>query len=110
MSKSTYQTAKAVRMPLTPKRLHNHIRHGLPTLAALGTVPISVAVAAPRIAVLLNKRRASIERIAALRTEKVASVPLSAASNNHLTFDRRLARFAARAEHFVEVECAVEAH
>jgi len=97
-------------MPLAPQRLHHHIRHRLPTLAALGTVPVSVAIATPRIAILLDERRAGIEWIAALRTEKVASVPFGATSNNNFAFDWCLARLAARAEHFVEVERAVEAH
>jgi hypothetical protein len=97
-------------MPLAPQRLHNHIRHWLPALAALGTVPISVAIATPRIAILLDERRASIERIAALRTEEMAGVPFGSTSNDDFTFDWCLARLAARAEHFVEVERAVEAH
>ena len=67
-----------------------------------------MAVATPRIAILFNERRACIERIAALRAEEVAGVPFSATGNDDFAFDRRLARFAARAEHFVEVERAVE--
>ena len=105
----TYQTAKAVRMPLAPQRLYHHIRHRLPTLTALGTVPVGVAIATPRITILLNERRARIEWIAALRTEEVPGVPLGATSNNDFAFDRRLARLAARAEHLVEVQRAVEA-
>lgn len=97
-------------MPLAPQCLHHHIRHWLPTLAALGTVPVSVAIATPRIPILLDERCAGIKRITTLRTEEMAGVPLSATSNNDFAFDRRLARLAARAEHFVEVECAVEAH
>jgi len=97
-------------MPLAPQRLHHHIRHRLPALAALGTVPIRVAVATPRVAILLDERRAGIERIAALCAEEVPGVPFGAASDDDFAFDRRLARFAARAEHLVEVECAVEAH
>jgi len=97
-------------MPLAPQRLHHNIRHRLPALAALGTIPISVAVATPRVAILLDKRRTRIEWIAALRAEEVASVPFGTASDDDFAFDRRLARFAARAEHFVEVERAVEAH
>ena len=96
-------------MPLAPQRLHHHIRHRLPALAALRTVPVSMAIATPRIAIFLHERRASIERITTLRAEKVPSVPLSATSNDDFAFDWRLARFAARAEHFVEVERAVEA-
>ena len=69
-----------------------------------------MAVATPRISILLDERRARIEWIAALRAEKVASVPFSTASNNDFALNRGLARFAARAEYFVEVECAVEAH
>ena len=97
-------------MPLAPQRLHHHIRHRLPALPTLCTVPVSVAIATPRIAIFLNERRASIERIATLRAEEVPSVPFGAASNNNFTLNWRLARFAARAEHFVEVERAVEAH
>lgn len=97
-------------MPLSPQRLDHNIRHRFPALATLGTVAISMAVAAPRVAILLDKRRTSVERIATLRAEEVASVPFRAARNNDLAFDRRLARFAARAEHLVEVEGAVEAH
>jgi hypothetical protein len=69
-----------------------------------------MAVTAPRVPVFLDERRASIERITTLRAEEVASMPLSTARNNDLAFDRCLARFAARAEHLVEVEGAVEAH
>lgn len=69
-----------------------------------------MAIATPRISILLDERRASIERVAALRTEEVSSVPFGATSNNHFALDGCLARFAARAEHFVEVESAVEAH
>lgn len=96
-------------MPLTPQRLNHNICHRLAALAALRTVPVSMAVATPCIAIFLDERRASIERIATLRAEKVPSVPLSATSNDNLALDRSLARFAARAEHFVEVERAVEA-
>ena len=96
-------------MPLAPQRLHHHIRHRLPALAALGTVPISMAIATPRIAILLDERRAGIERVAALCAEKVACVPLGAASHDDLAFDGGLARLAARAEHLVKVQRAVEA-
>ena len=96
-------------MPLAPQRLHHHIRHRLPTLPTLGTVAMRVAVAAPRIPILLHKRRASIERVAALCAEKVACVPLGAASHDDLAFDGGLARLAARAEHLVKVQRAVEA-
>lgn len=97
-------------MPLAPQRLHHHIRHRLPALATLGTVSVGVTVATPRISILLDERSAGIEWITALRTEEVTGVPLGATSNNDFAFDRRLARLAARAEHFVEVERAVEAH
>jgi hypothetical protein len=97
-------------MPLAPQRLNHHIRHRLPALTTLRTVAISMAVTAPRVPVFLDERRASIERITTLRAEEVASMPLSTARNNDLAFDRCLARFAARAEHLVEVEGAVEAH
>jgi hypothetical protein len=96
-------------MPLAPQRLDNHIRHRLPTLPTLGTVAVRVAVAAPRVPILLHERRARIERIAALRAEEVAGVPLGAASHYNLAFDGCLARLAARAEHLVEVQRAIEA-
>lgn len=96
-------------MPLTPQRLDNNIRHRLPALPALRAVPVRVAIAAPRIPILLHKRRAGIERIAALSAEEVSGVPLRAARDDDFTLDRRLARFAAGAEEFVEVEGAVEA-
>jgi hypothetical protein len=107
---NTYQTAEAVRMPLAPQRLNHHIRHRLAALTALGAVAISMTIAAPCVPILLDERRASIERITTLRAKEVSSMPLSTARNNDLAFDRRLARFAARAEHLVEVEGAVEAH
>ena len=69
-----------------------------------------MAIAAPRIAILLDERRAGIEWIATLRTEEVPGVPLRATSNDDLALDGCFARFAARAEHFVEVQRAVEAH
>jgi hypothetical protein len=97
-------------MPLAPQRLHHHIRHWLPALATFCTVPIGMAIATPRIAIFLNERCTGIEWVATLRAEEVPSVPLGTTSNDDLAFDRRLARFAARAEHFVEVERAVEAH
>lgn len=96
-------------MPLAPQRFHHHIRHRLPALATLRTVPVSMAVATPRIAIFLDERRASIEWITTLGTEEMTGVPLSATSDDDFAFNRRLARFAARAEHFVEVERAVEA-
>ena len=105
----TYQTAEAVLMPLTSKTFDNNIRNWLPALTALGTVPVGMAVATPRIPIFLNERRARVERIATLRAEEVAGMPFCTASNNDLTFDGCLARFAARAEHLVEVEGAVEA-
>lgn len=97
-------------MPLASQSLDHNIRHRLPTLATLGTVAISVAVATPRVPILLDKRRTSVKRITTLRAEKVTSMPFRAARNNDLAFDRRLARFAAWAEHFVEIEGAVEVH
>lgn len=97
-------------MPLAPQSLDHNIRHRLPALATLGTVAISMAVATPRVPVLFNKGCTSVERIATLCAEKVASVPFRAARNNDLAFDGCLARFAARAEHFMEIEGAVEAH
>ena len=96
-------------MPLAAQRLYYHVRNRLPTLAALRTVPVSMAVATPCIAILLNERRAGIKWITALRTEEMAGVPFSATGNDDFALDRRLARFAARAEHLVEVERAVEA-
>jgi hypothetical protein len=105
----TYQATETVRMPLAAQRLDNNIRHRLPTLPALGTVAVSVTVAAPRVPILLYKRRTGIEWVATLRAEKVTGVPLCAASHDDFAFDRGLARLAARAEHLVEVQRAVEA-
>lgn len=96
-------------MPLAAQCLDDNIRHRLPALPTLGAVAVRVAVAAPRVPILLDKRRASIERVAALRAEEVAGVPLGAASHDDLAFDRGLAGLAARAEHLVEVQRAVEA-
>jgi hypothetical protein len=68
-----------------------------------------VAIDTPSISILLHKRSARVEWIAALRAEEVSSVPLSTARHNHLTFNRCLARLASRREHLVEVEMAEEA-
>ena len=63
----------------------------------------------PRIAILLHKRRRAIKRVSALCAEEVADVPLGAARDNDLAFDRRLAAFATWREELVKVEMAVEA-
>jgi hypothetical protein len=97
-------------MPLAPQSLDHHIRHRLSTLTTLGTVPIGMAVATPRVPLLLDERRTGVKGISTLCAEEVACVPFRTARDNDFPLDRRLARFAARAEHFVEVECAVEAH
>lgn len=95
-------------MPLRPERLNNRIRNRLPTLPALRTIPISMAVNAPSIPLLLHKRRATIKRITALRAEEMTNVPLGTTRNHDLALDRRLAAFAARGEHLVEIKMAVE--
>lgn len=104
----TYQTAETVRMPLTPQRFDNHIRNRLAALPALRTIAVRVAITAPSVAILLDKRRARIERVAALCTEEVASMPLRATSDDDLALNGRLARFATRTEELVEVERAVK--
>jgi len=96
-------------MPLAAQRPDNNVRDRLPALPTLGTVAVRVAVAAPRVPILLHKRCASIKGITALCAEEVAGVPLGAACHDDLAFDGGLARLAARAEHFVEVQGAVEA-
>jgi hypothetical protein len=93
-------------MPLSPKRLDNRIRNGLAALLALCTVPMSMAIDAPRIPILLHKRRSGIKWITAL---KVSSMPFCTTRNNDFTLDGRLARLASRREHFVEIEMAEEA-
>lgn len=95
-------------MPLGPQCLDHRIRNGLATLLALGTVPMRMAIHTPSIPILLDERRARIKRITALRTEKVPSMPLRATRNNDFALNGRLARLAARREHFVEVEVAEE--
>jgi hypothetical protein len=96
-------------MPLAPQSLNDDIRHRLPTLPTLGTIAVCVAIAAPRVSILLYKRRTRIERVAALGAEEMACVPFGAASHDDFAFDGRLARLAARAEHLVEIQRAVEA-
>jgi len=105
----TYQTTEAVRMPLAAQRLDDHIRHRLPTLPTLGTVAVRVAVAAPRVPILLYERRARIERVAALRAEEMAGVPLGAACHDDFALDGSLAGLAARTKHLMEIQGAVEA-
>jgi hypothetical protein len=70
---------------------------------------MGVTVHTPSITILLHKWCRGIERIAALRAEKVSSMPFGSASYYDLTFDRCLARLAAGREHLVEVEMAEEA-
>lgn len=50
-------------MPLEPKRLQHRLGDGLAALLTLGRVAISVAVDAPSISVLLDKRRRRVERL-----------------------------------------------
>jgi hypothetical protein len=108
--KKTHRANKAFLVPLAIQRLHHHVRDGLPTPPAFGAVPVRVAIDTPRVPVLLHKRRLRIERVAALRAEEVADVPLGAARDNDLALDGRLARLAARREELVVVQVAVEAH
>lgn len=105
----TYHTSEASDMPLTPQRFHHCIRNRLATALALGTVAIRMAIDTPGIPIFFHKRGVGIERIAALRAEEVAGVPLGAAGDYDLALDGGLARFAARGEALVEVEVAVEA-
>ena len=95
-------------MPLRPQRLHHRIRNRLPTPLTLRAKPIRMAIDTPRVPLLLDKRHLRIKRIAALRAEKVARVPLRAARDDDLALDRGGAALAARAEAFVEVQVAVE--
>ena len=67
-----------------------------------------MAIDTPRVPLLLDKRHLRIKRIAALRAEKVAGVPLRAARDDDLALDRGGAALAARAEALVEVQVAVE--
>jgi hypothetical protein len=96
-------------MPLSPERLDHGIGNGLAAALALRAVAVRVAADAPRVAVLFDKGRRGIERVAALGAEKVARVPLGAARDNDFALDGRLARLAARGEELVEVERAEEA-
>lgn len=105
----TYLADKARLMPVPPQRLQHRLRDRLPAAPTLAAVPIRVTTHAPRVAVLLHERRAGIERIAALRAEEVARMPLRAARDDDLALDGRLTGLAARGEELVEVEMAVEA-
>jgi hypothetical protein len=96
-------------MPLGPESLDHGVRNRLAALLALGTVPVSMAIHTPRIPILFHKRCARIERIATLRAEKVAGVPLRTTGDDDLAFDGRFAALAARREHLMEVEMAEEA-
>lgn len=60
------------------------------------------------IVVFLHEGGVGIKRIATLRTEEMPNMPFSAGCDDHLSFDRRLAAFAARAEELVEIEVAVK--
>jgi len=95
-------------MPLRSQSLDNSIRHRLLAFPAFGRVAISVAVDAPCVPVFLNKWCFGVERIATLRTEKVASVPLRTTSNYYLALNRRFAALAPRTEELVEVEMAIK--
>jgi hypothetical protein len=68
-----------------------------------------MAIDTPRIAILLDKGRGGIKRIATLSAEKVSSMPFRTTRNNDLAFDGSLAALAAGRKQFVEVEVAVEA-
>ena len=89
--------------------LHNSVDNGLLALATLGAEPVRVTADTPRISIFLHKRRIAIEWIAALRAEKVTSVPLCSTRHDHLAFDRCLTALAPWAEKLVEVKMAVEA-
>jgi hypothetical protein len=96
-------------VPLGPERFDYGIGNGLAAPLALCAVAVRVAADAPRVAVLFDKRRRGVERVAALRAEKVARVPLGAARDNDFALDGRLARLTARGEELVEVERAEKA-
>jgi len=96
-------------VPLRPQRLDHGINNGFATALALCAKAVRVAIHTPRVAFLLHKRRARIKRVAALRAEKVAGVPLGAARDNDFALNRCLAALAARRKELVEVEVAVEA-
>lgn len=95
-------------MPLRAQRLHHRIRNRLTTALALGTEPIRMAIDTPRIPLLLDKRHIRIERITALRAEKVARVPLGATGDDYLALNRGSAALAPWAKALVEVQVAVE--
>jgi hypothetical protein len=63
----------------------------------------------PRIPVLLDKRRRRIERIAALRAEEVADVPLGPTRHDHFSFNGSLAGLTPRGEEFVVIQVAEKA-
>lgn len=96
-------------MPIRPQRLNNRLRNRLPALPTLRTIPIRMTPHTPRIAIFLDKRRTTIERIAALGAEEVARVPFRAACDDDFALDGSFAALAAGAEVFVEIEVAVEA-
>ncbi|KAL9062251.1 MAG: hypothetical protein Q9157_009089, partial [Trypethelium eluteriae] len=62
----------------------------------------------PSIPIALHKRHLRIERVATLRAEEMANMPLRAARDHDLALDGRMAALAARAEHLMEVQVAVE--
>jgi len=95
-------------VPLCAERLHDRIDDRLPALLALRTEAIRMTPNAPRVPLLLDKRRGGIKRITALRAEEVTNMPLGAARHDHLAFDRGLAALAARGKQLVEVKVAVE--
>lgn len=103
-----YNANEAARMPLGTQGLDDRISDRLATALALGRVAVRMAIDTPCVPVLLDERRARIERVAALRAEEMSRVPLGAARYNDLPFDGRLARLAARREALVEIQMAVE--
>lgn len=104
----TYHTNKAAGMPLSIESLDNHVRHRLPSALALRAEAMRMAVHTPCIPLFLHKRRRRVKWVAALRAEKVASVPFRAARDDDLALNGRLARLAPRREELVEVEVAEE--
>ena len=95
-------------MPLSAQRLNHRVRNRFAAPFTLRAVAISMTIDAPRVPVLFDKRGGGIERVAALCTEEVASVPLGAARDDDFALDRRFAGLAARGETLVEIEMAVE--
>lgn len=96
-------------MPLPAERLDHHADHGEPARHALGGAPLGtfgLALDAPGVPVLLDMARALLERVAALRAEEVAKVPVLSQGDGVRAENRGLAVFALGGVEFVPVEVA----